>query len=80
MFNTLAGVTFHLIKDSQIGMQDNILQFYLLSLLNQNLSTYLANRIEQNQKQPIRVWGGFFVIFNSLSNSFFYYFLRAERI
>lgn len=47
MFNTLAGVTFHLIKD-------NILQLYLTSQPHQNLSAYLANRIEQHQKQPRR--------------------------
>lgn len=52
MFNTLAGVTFHLIKDNQCGTQGNVLQFYLMSLPNQNLSAYLANRTEQNQKQP----------------------------
>lgn len=52
MFNTLAGVTFQLIKDNQSGTQGNILQFHFMSLPNQNLSAYLANGTEQNQKQP----------------------------
>lgn len=31
MFNTLAGVTFHLVRDNQRYIQDNTLQFYLLN-------------------------------------------------
>lgn len=52
MFNTLAGVTFHLIKDNQRYIQDNTLQLYLMNQPQQSLSAYPANQTEQNQKPP----------------------------
>ena len=68
MFNTLVGVTFHLIKDNQRYIRDNALQLYLMNQPQQSLSAYPANQTEQNQKPS----GGFFlnVIFDSLSNPF----------
>lgn len=79
MFNTSAGVTFHLIKDNQRYIRHNTLQLYLMNQPQQSLSAYPASQTEQNQKPPR---GFFFLnfVFDSLSNPFcFIVLLRAER-